>query len=295
VEFYVKTTPAAAANGATALQTYGTSASFTSTLKAEAKAQGVSSAVAGFTFTRTSFYVNPAATCDSLRKACTSLRKACASLRKACDSLRKACTSLRKAEASLKKACTSLRKSCTSLNLKPKPTPTPTPEKKSIHIVKATLKFAGISPAAFNPSTPEGQKLRAFKNSVALGLKICGTSGTSQCSGTDVVITGVTRRRGDATVSFYVKTASKTAASSGATALSNYVSQGTTFVDNLKKEAAAQGVTAAVANVQTPVFTVEPKADTQSAPTPTPTVSGAGKTAVAAGVTVALAGLSMLW
>jgi len=111
------------------------------------------------------------------------------------------------------------------------------------------------------------------------------------------VITGVTRRRGDATVSFYVKTASKTAASNGATALSNYVKQGTTFVDNLKKEAKAQGVDAAVANVKTPVFTVEPKADTQSVPTPTPTptVSGAGKTAVAAGVTVALAGLSMLW
>merc|ERR1712072_36035 len=168
------------------------------------------------------------------------------------------------------------------------------PAQKTIQVVKATLKLPGVSAAAFNPNTAEGQKLRtAFKNSVALGLKICGTSGTSQCSGTDVVITDVSRRRGDATVEFYVKTASKTAASSGATALSNYVSQGTTFVDNLKKEAAAQGVTAAVANVKTPVFTVEPAADTQSVPTPT--VSGAGKTAVAAGVTVALAGLSMLW
>merc|ERR1712072_461633 len=168
------------------------------------------------------------------------------------------------------------------------------PAQKTIQVVKATLKLPGVSASAFNPNTAEGQKLRtAFKNSVALGLKICGTSGTSQCSGTDVVITQVTRRRGDATVEFYVKTASKTAASSGATALSNYVSQGTTFVDNLKKEAAAQGVDTAVANVKTPVFTVPPKADTQSVPTPTPTVSGAGKTAVAAGVTVA--GLSMLW
>merc|ERR1712224_920976 len=113
------------------------------------------------------------------------------------------------------------------------------PAQKTIQVVKATLKLPGVSAAAFNPNTAEGQKLRtAFKNSVALGLKICGTSGTSQCSGTDVVITDVSRRRGDATVSFYVKTASKTAASSGATALSNYVSQGTTFVDNLKQEAA---------------------------------------------------------
>merc|ERR1712072_1502112 len=168
------------------------------------------------------------------------------------------------------------------------------PAKATIQVVKATLKLPGVSASAFDKSTPAGQKLRtAFKNSVALGLQICGTSGTSQCSGTDVVITDVSRRRGDATVSFYVKTASKTAASNGATALSNYVKQGTTFVDNLKKEAAAQGVTAAVANVQKPVFTVEPAADTQSVPTPT--VSGAGKTAVAAGVTVALAGLSMLW
>merc|ERR1712216_208466 len=166
----------------------------------------------------------------------------------------------------------------------------------TIQVVKASLKLPGVSVAAFDINTESGKKLRtAFKNSVALGLKICGTSGTAQCAGTDVVITDVSRRRGDATVSFYVKTASKTVASNGATALSNYVSQGTTFVDNLKKEAAAQGVTAAVANVQKPVFTVPPKADTQSVPTPTPTVSGAGKTAVAAGVTVALAGLSMLW
>merc|ERR1711937_1089661 len=172
------------------------------------------------------------------------------------------------------------------------------PAQKAIQVVKATLKLPGVSASAFNPNTAEGQKLRtAFKNSVALGLKICGTSGTAQCSGTDVVITSVSRRRGDATVEFYVKTASAAAASSGATALTSYVQTGTTFVENLKKEAADQGVSTAVANVKTPVFTVAPKAGTKTvpAPTPTPTVSGAGKTAVAAGVTVSLAGLSMLW
>jgi len=166
----------------------------------------------------------------------------------------------------------------------------------TIQVVKATLKLPGITAAAFDETTDSGKKLRtAFKNSVALGLKICGTSGTAQCKGTDVVITSVSRRRGDATVEFYVKTASAAAASSGATALTSYVQTGTTFVDNLKKEAADQGVSTAVANVKTPVFTVAPKAGTQSVPAPTPTVSGAGKTAVAAGVTVALAGLSMLW
>merc|ERR1712188_190519 len=168
----------------------------------------------------------------------------------------------------------------------------------TIQVVKASLKLPGVSAAAFEETTESGKKLRAaFKNSVALGLKICGTSGTAQCSGTDVVITSVSRRRGDATVEFYVKTASAAAASSGATALTSYVQTGTTFVDNLKSEAKKQGVSSVVANVKTPVFTVAPKAATQSvpAPTPTPTVSGAGKTAVAAGVTVALAGLSMLW
>merc|ERR1712046_187837 len=168
----------------------------------------------------------------------------------------------------------------------------------TIQVVKASLKLPGVSAAAFDETTESGKKLRAaFKNSVALGLKICGTSGTAQCSGTDVVITSVSRRRGDATVEFYVKTASAAAASSGATALTSYVQTGTTFVDNLKSEAKKQGVSSVVANVKTPVFTVAPKAATKSvpAPTPTPTVSGAGKTAVAAGVTVALAGLSMLW
>merc|ERR1712216_979001 len=166
----------------------------------------------------------------------------------------------------------------------------------TIQVVKASLKLPGVSAAAFDETTESGKKLRtAFKNSVALGLKICGTSGTAQCSGTDVVIVAVSRRRGYATVEFYVKTASAAAASSGATALTSYVQTGTTFVDNLKKEAADQGVSTAVANVKTPVFTVAPKAGTQSVPAPTPTVSGAGKTAVAAGVTVALAGLSMLW
>merc|ERR1712188_203713 len=108
----------------------------------------------------------------------------------------------------------------------------------TIQVVKASLKLPGVSAAAFDETTESGKKLRAaFKNSVALGLKICGTSGTAQCSGTDVVITSVSRRRGDATVEFYVKTASAAAASSGATALTSYVQTGTTFVDNLKSEA----------------------------------------------------------
>merc|ERR1712054_487433 len=176
--------------------------------------------------------------------------------------------------------------------------PTPTPAGSSSattnNVVKATLKLPGVTAAAFDATTQAGQKLReAFKSTVAMGLFICGPSGTANCTSSDVVITSVSRRRSDATVEFYVKTSSSAAATSGAATLTKYVQTGTTFVDNLKSEAQKQGVSSAVKDVKTPVFTVTPKAGTQSVPTPV--VAGAGKTAVAAGVTVALAGLSMLW
>merc|ERR1712054_449878 len=180
----------------------------------------------------------------------------------------------------------------------PTPTASPTPAGSSsaniINVVKATLKLPGVTAAAFDATTQAGLKLReAFKSTVAMGLFICGPSGTANCTSSDVVITSVSRRRADATVAFYVKTSSSAAATSGAATLTKYVQTGTTFVDNLKSEAQKQGVSSAVKDVKTPVFTVTPKAGTQSVPTPV--VAGAGKTAVAAGVTVALAGLSMLW
>jgi len=183
------------------------------------------------------------------------------------------------------------------------PTPTPTPtasptpagssSANTINVVKATLQLPGVTAAAFDATTQSGQKLReAFKSTVAMGLKICGTSGTANCTSSDVVITSVSRRRADATVEFYVKTSSSAAAKQGAGDLTSYVTGGS-FVNNLKSEAQKQGVASAVKDAKTPVFTVPPKAGTQSVPTPV--VAGAGKTAVAAGVTVALAGLSMLW
>jgi len=165
------------------------------------------------------------------------------------------------------------------------------------NVVKAALKFPGVSPSAFSATTTAGKALRAaFKSSVAKGLKICGTDGKSQCTSTDVVIESVSRRRADATVKFYVKTQSATAAA-GATSLNTYVTSGTggtSFIDILKAEAKTGGVPDAVwANATTPTFTEQPSVGTVS--TPTPTVSKAGKTAVAGGVTMALAGLAMLW
>merc|ERR1711988_559993 len=183
------------------------------------------------------------------------------------------------------------------------PTPTPTPtasptpagssSANTINVVKATLKLPGVKATAFDATTKSGQKLReAFKSTVAMGLFICGPSGTANRTSSDVVITSVSRRRADATVAFYVKTSSSAAATKVVNTLSSYVTGGS-FVNNLKSEAQKQGVASAVQNATTPVFTVPPAAGTQSVPTPV--VAGAGKTAVAAGVTVALAGLSMLW
>merc|ERR1719460_1653864 len=127
-----------------------------------------------------------------------------------------------------------------------KATPSKSAGTVTIHVVKSTLKLPGVSAAAFNPATAEGKKLRtAFKNSVALGLKICGTKGTAQCTGTDVVITAVTRRRSGATVEFYVKTASAATAKAGATALNTALTKngGADFVTTLKAEAKKAGTT----------------------------------------------------
>merc|ERR1712232_577235 len=125
----------------------------------------------------------------------------------------------------------------------PTASPTPAPvATKSINVVKATLKLPGVTAAAFDANTDSGKKLReAFKSTVAMGLQICGTSGTANCTSSDVVITSVSRRRAEATVAFYVKTTSSAAAANGATALKSYVSTGNTFVNNLKSEAQKQG------------------------------------------------------
>merc|ERR1712178_17949 len=119
----------------------------------------------------------------------------------------------------------------------PAPTASPTPAGSSsantINVVKATLKLPGVTAAAFDATTQAGQKLReAFKSTVAMGLFICGPSGTANCTSSDVVITSVSRRRADATVAFYVKTSSSAAATKGVNTLSSYVTGGS-FVNNL--------------------------------------------------------------
>merc|ERR1712164_155394 len=126
-----------------------------------------------------------------------------------------------------------------------KPAPSP-PNTVTIQVVKATITLPGVTAASFNANTEAGKKVRlAFQASIASGLKICGTKGSDQCTSSDVVITDVSRRRSGAKVEFYVKTASATAAKSGATALNTILTKngGADFVTTLKAEAKKAGAT----------------------------------------------------
>merc|ERR1712124_175718 len=72
--------------------------------------------------------------------------------------------------------------------------------------------------------------------------KLCGTSGTAQCTSSDVVIVSVSRRRADAKVKFYIKT-TKTATTADATKLDTLL-KSTAFTTDLKKQATDDGATA---------------------------------------------------
>merc|ERR1719420_802320 len=70
-----------------------------------------------------------------------------------------------------------------------KPTPAPAPAgTTTIQVVKATVTLPGVTAAAFNANTAAGKKVRlAFQTSIASKLKICGKSGSDQCTSDDVV------------------------------------------------------------------------------------------------------------
>jgi len=139
-------------------------------------------------------------------------------------------------------------KSSTFASGKTAPTPTPTPAPagtvaKKINTITATISLAGVPASAFDAKTEAGKKVRlAFQKTVAKSFKLCGTSGTAQCTSSDIVIVSVTRRRADAKVKFYVKT-TKPATKADATALSNLL-KSNTFTTDLKKQAKADGATA---------------------------------------------------
>jgi hypothetical protein len=182
-----------------------------------------------------------------------------------------------------------------------KATPSKSAGTETIQVVKSTLKLPGVSAAAFNPATAEGKKLRtAFKNSVALTLKICGTSGTAQCAGTDVVITAVSLRRSGATVEFYVKTASAASAKAGATALKTALTKngGADFVTTLKAEAKKAGTTGfdkvtGVTVVKAPAATTQEVPKTTGSASQKKEVAAASMTAGVSLASLAFAALAL--
>merc|ERR1719305_2037566 len=139
-------------------------------------------------------------------------------------------------------------KSSTFASGKTAPTPTPTPAPagtvaKKINTITATISLAGVPASAFSEKTEAGKKVRlAFQKTVAKSFKLCGTSGTAQCTSSDIVIVSVTRRRADAKVKFYVKTTKPATAAQAATL--NTLLKSTAFTADLKKQAKADGATA---------------------------------------------------
>merc|ERR1719240_321778 len=105
------------------------------------------------------------------------------------------------------------------------PAPAPAPAgtvAKKINTITATISLAGVPASAFDKNTEAGKKVRlAFQKTVAKSFKLCGTSGTAQCTSDDIVIVSVSRRRADAKVKFYIKT---TKAATNATPLSSTLS-----------------------------------------------------------------------
>merc|ERR1712164_141296 len=171
------------------------------------------------------------------------------------------------------------------------PAPSP-PNTVTIQVVKATITLPGVTAASFNANTEAGKKVRlAFQASIASGLKICGTKGSDQCTSSDVVITDVSRRRSGAKVEFYVKTASATAAKSGATALNTILTKngGADFVTTLKAEAKKAGATE-LEKVTGVTVTKAPAAGTQTITKP----AASSKTAVAAASVTAGVSLASL-
>merc|ERR1719305_1611964 len=126
------------------------------------------------------------------------------------------------------------------------PAPAPAPAgtvAKKINTITATISLAGVPASAFDAKTEAGKKVRlAFQKTVAIKFKLCGTSGTAQCTSSDIVIVSVTRRRAaDAKVKFYIKT-TKPTTKANADTLNNLL-KSTAFTADLKKQAKADGAT----------------------------------------------------
>lgn len=83
----------------------------------------------------------------------------------------------------------------------------------STYAVKSTVSLEGITAAQFDAAAQN-----AFKEVIAGYLTICGTTGTTQCTSSDVTIVSSSRR--DVSVQYQVPTTSQAIAAEGANALS---------------------------------------------------------------------------
>merc|ERR1719387_3384259 len=126
------------------------------------------------------------------------------------------------------------------------PAPAPAPAgtvAKKINTITATISLKGVPASAFDKNTEAGKKVRlAFQKTVAKSFKLCGTSGTDQCTSSDIVIVSVSRRRADAKVKFYIKT-TKAATNADATKLDTLL-KSAAFTTDLKATATKDGATA---------------------------------------------------
>merc|ERR1719487_1322668 len=133
----------------------------------------------------------------------------------------------------------------------PAPAPAPAPAgtvAKKINTITATISLAGVPASAFDEKTEAGKKVRlAFQKTVAKSFKLCGTSGTAQCTSSDVVIVSVSRRRADAKVKFYIKT-TKPATTAQATSLDTLL-KSAQFTTDQKKKASAVAPASVTAGV----------------------------------------------
>merc|ERR1712093_556273 len=182
------------------------------------------------------------------------------------------------------------------------PTPAPTAGTVTAHVISSTISLAGVTVAMFSEGTKAGKAARkAFKNTVASSLKLCGAAGTSQCTGDDVVIVSVTAaRRAGAKIDFYVKVKDAAKAAAGATTLNTFLKNtdpktgfAAKLVAEAKKDPDAKATLGAVDPTKITVTVVKATAATTKqvpAPTPAPTkVSG-----VARDATLSLASLAFL-
>jgi len=184
----------------------------------------------------------------------------------------------------------------------PAPTPAPTAGKVTAHVISSTISLAGVTVAMFSKDTKAGKAARkAFQNTVASSLKLCGAAGTSQCTGDDVVIVSVTAaRRAGAKIDFYVKVKDAAKAAAGATTLNTFLKStdpktgfAAKLVAEAKKDPDAKATLGAVDPTKITVTVVKaPTATTKQVPAPTPAptkVSG-----VARDATLSLASLAFL-